>query len=123
MSEPDLFGDSVIEQALKQNFDDLSEENSRLSDLCEKSLSTIDELELTIADLRQTNDYLKDELELTIADLRQTNDYLNCQLSLVQEELLAMFANSSDNEAVHSFISKQNRLILHQISLLQNILG
>ena len=105
MSAPHPFGESVIEQALKQSFDDLSQENIRLSALCKDSSSRID------------------ELELTVSDLRQTNDYLACQLSLVQEELLDMFSHSSLRNEAQSIIATQNQLILHQINLLQNLLA
>lgn len=107
MSDPDLFGDSLIEQTLKQSFDDLtkenrelSKENSRLSALCK--------------DISQRSD----ELDLMLADQRQINDYLTCQLSLVQEELLGKFSNSLvQNAAVRSIIDKQSELISRQIEI------
>ena len=114
MPEPDLFGDSLIEQTLKQSFDDLRNENRSLT----TKLSELSSENSRLSALCERISRESAELDLMLVDQRQVNDYLACQLSLVQKELLGKFSSSlPDNKALRSLIDKQAELISRQIEL------
>ena len=104
MSVPDLFGDSFVDQTLKESFTALTNENHSLN-------SRID------------------QLEVELAAMQQANQFLTSQLSLVQDDLLAQSSEqsihisnlSNSYNAALSIIENQNVLVTRQIALFVNL--
>ena len=101
MPSSDLFGDSFIDQTLKEGFIALTDENQALN-------SRIDQLESELAAMHQANQFLKSQLSIVQDDLLVQSS----QKSALESKL-----NVSFDTAI-SVIERQNQLISRQISLL-----